>query len=43
MRIDGETVLEYSTLENLEEGFIELQAHRQGFWLEFKDILIQRI
>ncbi|WP_321478018.1 DUF1080 domain-containing protein [uncultured Paludibaculum sp.] len=43
VRIDGDTILEYADLENLDEGFIELQAHRQGFWLEFKDILIQRL
>lgn len=43
VRVDGETILEYADLENLEDGFIELQAHRQGFWLEFKDILIRPV
>jgi hypothetical protein len=43
VRIDGETVMEYETLENLEEGFIELQAHRRGYWTEFKRIEVRRL
>lgn len=43
VRVDGDTILEYAALDNLEEGFIELQAHRQGFWLEFKEIQLRRL
>jgi hypothetical protein len=43
VRINGETVLEYGKLENLEEGSIELQAHQNGSWQEFKDIRVKRI
>ena len=41
VRINGETVLEYDQLENLEPGHIELQAHAPGRWTEFKDIRIK--
>jgi hypothetical protein len=43
VRIDGETVMEYDALENLEEGFLELQAHRRGYWTEFKRIEVRRL
>ena len=43
VRINGETVLEYDRLENLEEGPIELQAHDAGRWTEYKQILVRRI
>jgi hypothetical protein len=43
VRINGDTVLEYDHMDNLEPGKIELQAHRQGYWTEFKDIQIKRI
>ena len=43
VRINGETVVEYDQLENLEEGYIELQAHRPGYWTEFKRIRIKRL
>ena len=39
VRINGETVMEYDRLENLEEGPIELQAHDAGRWTEYKQIL----
>jgi len=43
VRINGETVLEYDHMDNLEEGFIELQAHQPGRWTEFKQVrIIQR-
>jgi len=43
VRINGETVLEYDQMDNLDEGFIELQAHQPGRWTEFKQVrLIQR-
>jgi len=43
VRINGDTVCEYDRLENLEEGSIELQAHRQGYWTEFHEIRIKRL
>ena len=43
VRINGETVLEYDGLQNLEAGRIELQAHHPGRWLEFKQIKIRRL
>jgi hypothetical protein len=43
VRINGETVMEYDKLENLEEGPIELQAHDAGRWTEYKHMLIRRI
>ena len=41
VRINGDTVCEYDRLENLEKGSIELQAHRPGYWTEFKQIRIK--
>ena len=43
VRINGENVLEYDQLTNLEEGNIELQAHQAGRWIEYKHIRIKRI
>ena len=43
VRINGETVLEYDKLENLEPGRIELQAHSAGRWTEFKQMQIRRL
>jgi hypothetical protein len=43
VRVNGDTVLEYDQLENLNEGHIELQAHSPGLWTEFKDIRVRRI
>ena len=43
VRINGETVMEYDKLENVEAGPIELQAHMRGKWTEFKQIEIRRI
>jgi hypothetical protein len=43
VRVNGDTVLEYEGLENREAGHIELQAHRPGSWLEFKDIRVLRL
>ncbi|MBI5282895.1 MAG: DUF1080 domain-containing protein [Candidatus Solibacter usitatus] len=43
VRIDGETVLEYDELARRDAGFIELQTHRRGYWLEFKHIRVQRL
>jgi len=38
VRINGETVMEYDGLANLNDGYIELQAHRRGYWTEFQRI-----
>jgi hypothetical protein len=43
VRINGDTVLEYDKLDNLDEGPIELQAHDPGRWTEYKHILVRRI
>lgn len=43
VRINGDTVLEYDKLDNLDEGPIELQAHNPGRWTEYKHILVRRI
>ena len=43
VRINGETIVEYDKLDNLEEGPIELQAHEAGKWTEFKKIQVRRI
>jgi hypothetical protein len=43
VRINGETVMEYGFLARTEAGFIELQAHRQGYWIEFKQIRVQEL
>ena len=43
VRINGETVLEYDKLDNLDEGPIELQAHDPGRWTEYKHIFLRRI
>ncbi len=43
VRVNGETVCEYEDLTSLEEGHIELQAHRAGYWTEFKDMRIKRL
>lgn len=43
VRINGDTVLDYDRLENLEAGPIELQAHDAGKWTEYKQIKIRRI
>ena len=43
VRINGDTVLEYDRLDYLDEGHVELQAHREGYWTEFKQIRIKRL
>jgi hypothetical protein len=43
VRVNGDTVMEYAGLDNLEEGSIALQAHAPGRWTEFKQIQIKRI
>jgi hypothetical protein len=43
VRINGETVLVYDELADLDAGHIELQAHKIGKWTEFKRIRIKRL
>src|SRR5437867_12899340 len=40
VRINGENVLEYNELENVQEGCIELQAHQACRWIEFKSLRV---
>jgi hypothetical protein len=41
VRINGENVMEYDALQDVQEGHIELQAHQLGRWTEFKQIRIK--
>ena len=43
VRINGENVMEYEGLQNLEAGRIELQAHDAGRWIEYKQVRIRRL
>jgi hypothetical protein len=43
VRVNGDTVVEYDGLENLEAGSIGLQAHAPGTWTEYKQVRIKRI
>ena len=43
VRINGDTVLEYDQLDNLEEASIQLQAHAPGKWTEFKQVRLRRL
>src|SRR5213075_3292282 len=43
VRINGETVTEYSTLDRLGDGHILLQAHQLGRWIEYKDIRLRAL
>lgn len=43
VRINGENVLEYDQLENVDEGYIELQAHASGTWAEFKQCKVKKV
>jgi hypothetical protein len=43
VRINGDNVLEYDGLQNLEAGRIELQAHDAGKWIEYKEMKIRRL
>ena len=43
VRINGENVLEYDQLENVEDGHVELQAHANGTWAEFKELKIRTL
>jgi hypothetical protein len=43
VRINGETVMEYDGLSDLNDGHIELQAHRRGYWTEFQRIRVRTL
>ncbi|MGH9719439.1 MAG: 3-keto-disaccharide hydrolase [Bryobacteraceae bacterium] len=43
VRINGENVVEYGEMENLDAGRIMLQAHETGRWIEYKQIRVKRI
>ena len=43
VRINGENVMEYDGLQNLEAGHIQLQAHHAGRWIEYKEVKIRRL
>ena len=43
VRVNGDTVLEYDRLENLNPGPIALQAHDTGRWTEYKHVLVRPI
>lgn len=43
VRINGENVMEYHEMDNLTEGHIELQAHQEGSWTQFKEMRIQAL
>ncbi|HNY40091.1 MAG TPA: DUF1080 domain-containing protein [Bryobacteraceae bacterium] len=43
VRINGDLVMEYDQLDNLAEGCIELQAHRRGYWGEYKHIRVRAL
>jgi hypothetical protein len=43
VRINGETIVEYARLDNLDEGPIELRAHDADRWTEYKKALVRRI
>lgn len=43
VRVNGDTVLEYDRLENVNAGPIALQAHDAGRWTEYKHILVRAI
>ena len=43
VRVNGETVTEYGTLDRNTDGHILLQAHQAGRWIEYKDIRVRAI
>lgn len=43
VRINGENVMEYHQLENLDAGHVMLQAHQADRWIEYKHIQIKTI
>ncbi len=43
VRINGDTVVNYTNLEHLAAGHILLQAHEAGKWIEYKDLRVERL
>ena len=43
VRINGDTVVNYSNLKNLEAGTIMLQAHQNNKWVEYQRIRVRSI
>jgi hypothetical protein len=43
VRINGENVLEYDRLDNLDAGHLEVQAHQAGKRIEYKQIWVKRL
>jgi hypothetical protein len=43
VRIDGDTVMEYNDLKDVQPGHIQLQAHQAGRWTEYKQIRIKAL
>ena len=43
VRVNGDTVVDYRGLKNLEAGPIALQAHQRGKWIEYRDIQISTL
>ncbi len=42
-RVNGDTVTDYTGLENFDAGHIELQSHRDNRWVEFKQVQLKRL
>ena len=40
VRVNGDTVVDYQGLKNLQPGPIAIQAHQSGKWIEYRDIRI---
>ncbi|MDX2267772.1 MAG: DUF1080 domain-containing protein [Bryobacter sp.] len=43
VRINGETVVNYSNLEHLSPGHVLLQAHQAGKWIEYRDLKVEKL
>lgn len=41
VRVNGETVVNYTTLDRTEPGSILVQAHQKGSWIEYKSIQVR--
>lgn len=43
VRVNGDTVVDYNELQDLEPGHILLQAHQTGRWIEYKQIRVKQL
>lgn len=43
VRVNGETIMEYHDLEQLNAGKIMIQAHQNGRWIEYKQIRVRSL